>query len=432
MREFKTIQALKEEGYKIFRMHINRLYNLGLIGKFSAHLNDGGEIIEPGYLVTARVMFKYGRKIVDDSGKTYSPDMLKPGEKKQVEDGKWLVVLDGSHRYTSILDNLETCKTEKNRKELREKMVFQINKNDLSESELNRIFFDLNTMKNMIDTQDYIPYIIMTHGSTGEYSYDCALNSCILAGYKGDSKRNGLFDFPTARLICSGGYTPNAYRDNKSTLNIVLNGKGKIKDDTVKNSEAFEKYILIPYVFEKTLEHVYLKGKSNMNNGEKGLIYQNKQSLITNLFNVIRDPRFELYLEHLNVEGDKKLVAFVYDCISSHDILKQYKDFKTIRRMGELYGYSAIAQRYDFIFNLVKDWGKTTTSEKIESTWSMIKAEFDSKVNEMVEKEKQYLEHLDMKNPSSRGAYMTNHKKLVEDKPLSVQAMFNFKTYNLL
>jgi len=91
----------------------NRLYNLGLIGKFSSYLNGGGEIIEPGYLVTAKNMFSYVRKIVDDSRKAYSPDILKPGEKKQVEDGKWLVVLDGSIQSRKRLGKTYNLKIDK-------------------------------------------------------------------------------------------------------------------------------------------------------------------------------------------------------------------------------------------------------------------------------------------------------------------------------
>ena len=405
-----SVQELEDNGVKIFASNQNRLQDTRLISTFKNHLKFGGRFETPGKLVNASECLKAGRVLYRQTtpgsrknAKITSVDDFWPAEKTAYDNGLALVVFDGNHRYNAMLKALEDAKTSEEKRAIKSNVFFTYS--DIKASDLATVFLEINTQVSSIDNQDYIPYILKNWGATGDpiYEFDYALDACQRAKYSGEKKRDGLFNFTAATLICAGGIRPRAYSDKENLFLIAKRGKSGLVNlpAQAKSNACFLEYILVPYVFEKNVP-----GLTKM---EHDLIFKNTR-------------RFLQWILELS-SNSKEVIAFANFLSKSEngggkDFLRSYTNTRTLRdatgsEMNSNLQRQVALQSMFTKFQASDDWNN------INQIVADIHTSFDNEVLDMETKEASYV-----KVPKTYGA---NHKNMINNSKLSVCAMYVYK-----
>lgn len=405
-----SLGDLKKLGVKIFMSELNRVIDIDLVEKFSSDLVSGGELYTPGTLVDAKECLKSGRRLVRDNGKIISSiSDLSEKEKQQLEYGQLAVVFDGNHRYRAALRALDYSTDENIKSRILKNIKFVFK--DIPSSELNSAFIKMNTERNTIDNTDFIPYIISNFGTEGDYRFDKAMFSCQKAKSTGHKSCLGQFNYIGAALVCSGGRVPRAYKSKEGLKVIAIHGKSDLLDKRAKTGDYFDKFIIIPYIFEKNLgldaPLVY-----------KDLIFKNKLRLLERILNIPinGDPIWQDLYD--NVE----YISVFAESILNKSFLEEYKNIRTIRKSSSSCPISSNEQRSQIIYNTFENFIQENSKDDIINRYQILKTSFNDELENLKLKEKNLLKHLEVSG--NKGAYVTNHNSLIKSQKLSVVAKY--------
>jgi len=404
-----SVLELESMGIRIFLSNVNRLQDERLISTFKTHLLSGGKYQTPGKLVNAKECIKAGRVLYRSykvSGKkTLRVAEIKdftPAELNDYNNGRCLVVFDGNHRYNAMLRAIELATSPEQVKLIKGSVFF--NYENIPESQLSEVFLEINTQINTIDNQDYVPYILKNHGGKSDlYEFEYALDACQRAKYTGEKDRGGLFNYTGSLLICTGGIRPRAYNDKTSLFNLAKRGKeGMELPSECKSADAFKKYILVPYLFEKNL--------GPLNRIDHDLIFKNNLRFMYRLLVIdSTSPEttvvFTKFLTENSEEGRK--------------FLRDYRLCRTIRGKDGREVYSSNIQRNVMFNNKWNEFNSESHSVPIKDIFRDIEDSFMSEVQSLREKEESY-------KRGNKGSYTANHNKLIAASKLSVVAMYTY------
>ena len=408
-----SVQELEEMGIRIFTSNVNRLQDERLIKTFEAHLLSGGKYQTPGKLVNARECIKAGR-ILYRSHKVSGKKTLRvagiedftPAELEDFNNGRCLVVFDGNHRYNAMLGAIELATSQEQVKQIKESVFF--NYEDIPAPQLSEVFLEINTQINSIDNQDYIPYILKNHGGKSDsgalYEFDYALDSCQRAKYTGEKDCMCGFNYTGSLLICTGGIRPRAYNDKTSLFNLAKKGKEGMELPSVcKSAEAFKKFVLVPYLFEKNL--------GPLNKMDHSLVFRNNLRFMYRLLNVNGSATAE------TVVGFTKFLT--ENSEEGRKFLRDYRLCRTIRGKAATEVYSSNTQRNVMFDSKWNEFRREYPSSSIKDIFKEVENDFMAEVQSLKAKEESY-------KKGNKGAYTANHNKLIAASKLSVVAMYTY------
>ena len=403
-----SVLELESMGIRIFSSNVNRLQDERLISTFKTHLLSGGKYQTPGKLVNAKECIKAGR-VLYRSHKVSGKKTLRvagikdftPAELEDYNNGRCLVVFDGNHRYNAMLRAIELATSPEQVKIIKGNVFF--NYEDIPESQLSEVFLEINTQINAIDNQDYVPYILKNHGGKSDlYEFEYALDACQRAKYTGEKERGCLFNYTGSLLICTGGIRPRAYNDKTSLFNLAKRGKEGMELPSVcKSAEAFKKYILVPYLFEKNL--------GPLNKMDHDLIFKNNLRFM-----------YRLLIGSTSAETTVVFTKFLTENIEEgRKFLRDYRLCRCIRGKDGREVYSSNIQRNVMFNSKWNEFNKESHSTPIKDIFKEVEDSFMSEVQSLKEKEESY-------KRGNKGAYTANHNKLIAASNLSVVAMYTY------
>lgn len=415
-----TVKELEDHGCKLFKSSTNRLQDDSLVNTFRIHLQSGGGYYVPGKLVNAEQCFKAKRVLyrpaptkTKKSMKISSPSDFTEEELRAYNNGLALVVFDGNHRFEGMCRALKNAKTKAERDEIKNSVSF--NYEDIAAGNLATTFLDINTQMSSMDRQDYIPYLLKNWGDSGDpiYEFDFALDALLRAKYTGFKSRDGIYNFTSALLICGGGKTASQYDKKENLYKLAKKGKDvEVIPVFAQNAEGFEKYILVPYIFERTS---VLNSRTR-----KDMVYKNKLSFLVRILNVAREvtKQDDPYTE---------TISFVnWLCLNKDEIWwKDYISARTLRT-EEGVQQSSNMIRDNMITGCFREFMGTDDYNHRNEIFNKIQQDFLTEVEDLQKKEEQLRLSTSGSDPFKKGAYTTNHKRNLESVSLSVEAMWKY------
>ena len=446
MRLF-SLDELEKEGFRIYKLEINRLQSKELITSLINELKNGGIIVQPIHLIDLQVVLNAGRSVINPRSdvekrkrKIESVDDLSERELKWLNEGKLLVILDGNHRYTSlktVLDDNSTPESIENNIRLRRDTYFTIDRRIKTKEDLNKTFLEINTQRSNISNEDIIPYILEAFGNVGgPYRYDLALYSLTTAGRDGikTTESNDFipFNYKTAQFLCNGcGKTSPIYNNTDRLREIAIVGKEGFCDKMIMSSNNFEDLIMIPYVFEINLS-------KNFKKNFKRLVYNDKNSFMKHLMDNY-EKRNSIDSIHFTF-GDIELIrnnflpifySFVSNEIANESLLNEYLEIKGEDLCTD-YKITATTKRRELMISKFSDFLRNLDAEKINKSiedFALLKDKFYDEVINLEISEKNLLEARKEQEISkiSTANYKNKHNHLFKNQKQSVLAMYNFR-----